>query len=710
MLTGYTDRLSARPGEVLSFMVSTDAPVFRAEIVRLLHGDADPRGPGRRELPVETVANGEYPGIEQPLFPGSCVVVADRTELRLTGDFTLFAWICPTRPGHGEQVILAKEGADKAGYALGLTDAGQLFLRIGRARIEGPVPVLGRRWHWIAARHEAGTGAARLSAGLHAADLSVVGEFGAAGHLPNAAGSDADLLIAASMQDGRPGQFYNGLIADPCIFGKCLTDAEIAALAQGVDFAVLPQPVIAAWDFSIGSDGPTVLDAGGRGFDGTINQMPVRAMTGPHWNGATNDPRIDPRGYCAIHFHEDSLSDANWRQSFAFTVPDDLPSGAYAARLTAGDETDHLPFFVCPPEGRATAPLALLVPTFTYLAYGNEMWRDYGLNCLYDRYIDGAGVPLASLRHPIKTFRPGRGLLKSVTGERFGRHLCAELYFIDWLNAIGQSVDIITDHQLHREGAALLKRYKAVVTGSHPEYVSGQMLDALESYLGAGGSLAYLGGNGFYSVTSLSGDGTTIEVRRPNGTRPWSSNPGESHHALTGEIGGLWRSRGRAPQRLVGVGFTAQGWTSHDACGLPRPYRQVGDRNHPLVAELLAGIAEDEMIGDFQTLGLGVGAAGDEVDRADLVLGTPAHALLLATATGFSTDYQLVIDERRDVNEASTLPDNPLVRSDIVCFETAQGGLVFSVGSMQWFSALSHNHYDNNVAHMTRNVLKRMLG
>lgn len=709
MLTGYTDRLSARPGETLSFMVSTDAPVFKAEIVRLLHGDTDPRGPGRREFTVGTAADGEYQGGEQPLFPGSCVTIGDQPGLELAGDFTVFAWICPTRPASGEQVILSKEAPDKAGYALGLTDTGRLFLRLGAARIEGAAPVLERRWHWVAARYEARTGSARLSAGLHARDLSVAGELAGAGHLPQATGSDAPLLIAASMASGRPGLFYNGLIADPCLFGKCLTDGELAGLARGVDFAALPQPCIAAWDFSVGSAGTKVRDAAGQGFDGTTHQSPIRAMTGPHWTGASDDPRADPRDYSAIHFHEDSLSDANWRRSFALTVPDDLPSGIYAARLTAGDEIDDLPFFVCPPKARATAALALLVPTFTYLAYGNEMWGEYGLNCVYDRYVDGAGVPLAAMRHPIKTFRPGRGLLKSVTGERFGRHLCAELYFIDWLAAIGQTVDIITDHELHREGAALLARYRAVVTGSHPEYVSGRMLDAIEAYLGAGGSLAYLGGNGFYSVTSLSDDDGMIEVRRPNGSRPWSSNPGEGHHALTGEIGGLWRFRGRAPQRLVGVGFTAQGWTSRDDCGLPQPYRQVGDRRNPLVAELLAGIAEGEAIGDFRTLGLGIGAAGDEVDRADPALGTPAHAVVLATATGFSTDYQLTIDERRDVNEASTLAGDPLVRSDIVCFETAQGGLVFSVGSMQWFSALSHNRYDNNVAILTRNVLRRML-
>ena len=62
--------------------------------------------------------------------------------------------------------------------------------------------------------------------------------------------------------------------------------------------------------------------------------LPVRAMTGPHWTGETDDPRLDPRAYSAIHFHEDSLSDAGWSPSFAFTVPDDVPSGVYSARLT----------------------------------------------------------------------------------------------------------------------------------------------------------------------------------------------------------------------------------------------------------------------------------------------------------------------------------------------------------------------------------------
>ena len=47
-----------------------------------------------------------------------------------------------------------------------------------------------------------------------------------------------------------------------------------------------------------------------------------------------------------------------------------------------------------------------------------------------------------------------------------------------------------------------------------------------------------------------------IEVRRGwSGTRPWESEPGEAHHSTTGEPGGMWRHRGRAPQRLLGPGW-----------------------------------------------------------------------------------------------------------------------------------------------------------
>ena len=60
---------------------------------------------------------------------------------------------------------------------------------------------------------------------------------------------------------------------------------------------------------------------------------------------------------------------------------------------------------------------------------------------------------------------------------------------------------------------------------------------------------------------------------------------------------------------------------------------------------------------------------------------------------------------------AAMIPDenDPLVRADMVIFETPQAGAVFSVGSISWFGALARNDYDNDVAKITENVLRRFL-
>ena len=59
---GYADRFSVAPGETIQFMVSSEAASFRAALVRLIHGDANPAGPGYREEAVPSAADGTYPG------------------------------------------------------------------------------------------------------------------------------------------------------------------------------------------------------------------------------------------------------------------------------------------------------------------------------------------------------------------------------------------------------------------------------------------------------------------------------------------------------------------------------------------------------------------------------------------------------------------------------------------------------------------------
>ena len=210
----------------------------------------------------------------------------------------------------------------------------------------------------------------------------------------------------------------------------------------------------------------------------------------------------------------------------------------------------------------------------------------------------------------------------------------------------------------------------------------------------------YLGGNGFYWVASIDPEeGHTMEIRRWGRTRGMEVQPGEYYHSTTREFGGLWRFRGRAPQDLVGVGYCAAGYERNGVY-----VRQPGSFD-PRAAFIFEGIGASERIGDFNSVIGQRGAAGQEVDRADFALGTPHHALILATATDFSADYRPASEDSPGGRGGTV----DLRRADMVFFETANGGAVFSVGSINWFGALPYHDYDNNVSRITENVLRRFL-
>jgi N,N-dimethylformamidase len=213
----------------------------------------------------------------------------------------------------------------------------------------------------------------------------------------------------------------------------------------------------------------------------------------------------------------------------------------------------------------------------------------------------------------------------------------------------------------------------------------------------------YLGGNGFYWVTSQDERRPhLIEVRRGAvGTRPSEGAPGEGHHSTTGERGGLWRERGRWPNRLTGIGMTAQGWDSR-APG----YRRTDAGRSPEFAFVFDGV-DDEVIGDFGLIMNG--ASGDELDRFDLDRGSPPETVVLASTTGHSDFYQLVGEDVLASRPGLGGTESPEVRSDMTWLEKAAGGAVFSTGSICFTGSLSHADYRNNVSTVTRNVIDEML-
>ncbi len=74
-LLGYTDRLSAAPGDTIRFMVSSDHDRYESRLVRLIHGDTNPAGPGFKQVLVPSAIDGDAGGAHQDLPSGSFATV-----------------------------------------------------------------------------------------------------------------------------------------------------------------------------------------------------------------------------------------------------------------------------------------------------------------------------------------------------------------------------------------------------------------------------------------------------------------------------------------------------------------------------------------------------------------------------------------------------------------------------------------------------------
>lgn len=683
---GYLDRFSFLPGDEVACRFTSTGPVT-ADLVRLIHGDTSPDGPGFRCEEIGAVAAITVPGGEQPIHPGSflhadAVVPPGTAAVRLS----VLAW--PTLPASGApQGLLSLTTVDgSAVLSLALDETGHPILTGGAVRVRLDRPVRERRWYRLTA--VAGPEAVALTA---VALDPVPGEEEPA----HATGPGVDLgdasgaVAAAVTARPRPSGCYNGKLERPEIH-------------DGTG------RVLAKWAFERDLTTDRAVDLSGRERHGTLVNAPARAMTGSGWTGETLDWRTAPEQYGAVHFHEDDLADAGWTAGARLKLPEDLRSGVYAVRLRSGGHTDHVPFAV-----RATAAkadVAFLLPTFTYLAYANEQTGDPAVmtdpldvalranpgfgKSLYDRHRDGSGICHSTALRPVLTLRPDYRHWHYDAPRHFG----ADLYLADWLEHSGVEFDVLTDHDLHAEGAAALEGYQVVLTGSHPEYHSTAMLDALHGHVRTGRCLMYLGGNGFYWVTSQQEHRPeVIEVRRSRGVRSWETAPGEGHHASTGEPGGLWRERGRSPHALTGIGMAAHGWSERG-----RGYVRTAASREPRWAWVFDGV-EGDVLGDFGLV-MG-GASGDEIDRFDAALGSPPQTAVLATSQPHDENYHQAVEDVLEIRPGLSGPANPAVRSDLVLVEHPSGGAVFSAGSIAFLGSLSHNGYRNNVARLVANVL-----
>jgi N,N-dimethylformamidase len=738
-VSGYASAQSVIPGRNIDFMVSVrGGGDYRAELVRL-HSPMVGHGPDvpefrEVELPaglagdLSVEASVLHHTEEQPLRAGSSAMLIERGPVVPGATLTVVFRLFPTLITAGRQSIIGN-WSDGCGFEVSMAaGTSALSVLVGHGtgsaptEIVGPTLTLGQ-WVAVAVVVDGATGTAACIAEGVEDRYDRMPRQETSGRLAARVDLGAAGLHLAARLDGSDdygpitSRHFNGRIERPRIWSAVLDRDRISAeLARttGTIASLAPAPV-GDWAFELDIPSATVIDRGPLRHRSRLLNLPTRAVRSSGWSGTHLDWRQAPADYAAIHFHDDDVHEAGWRANHSWVVPEDLASGCYALRLRSGDDEWHVPFFVRAPRERPGADVVLLISTATYAAYANMHLRlvarfnelihgrltvldrtdlllleEPGLGkSTYDAHTDGSPVVYSSLRRPVTNFRPKGRIYK----------FCQDLLFVDWFEQAGIAFDVVTDEDLHREGTAAIDGYRVVVTSSHPEYHSARMLDTLEGFVNDGGRLAYLGGNGFwwYSEYHPTIEGV-VEVRRPSGGSLWASGASERFLSFTGEPGGLWNELGRSPQSVCGVGFITQGF---DRCSY---YRRTEASQDPRAAFIFDGVAED-VIGDFGLLQQG--AAGYEIDVFDIGLGSPVHGLVVASSEQHSNLYTImtssVLDAVPDPRSDAPSP----IRADMVFFETQGGGAVFSVGSIAWSGSLAHAGYDNNVARITENVVRR---
>jgi N,N-dimethylformamidase len=687
-LQGYLDEFSYRPGQAVVARISGVGQA-KARLVGLRKSGPDictsVSIEGAREVTARLKS--------QPLLSGSGFSFTLPQALMATDDWSLSFWIKPTLVREQGHVILAlKCGALKQALLL----SPEKLQWLGTSCEEGS-RLMRAPSRWAELKLDVSPSRGEIAATFDGVQTVVsVGLFR----------GDVDIIL------GRDFSTLDSLGANARF--------EAPMIRRGGSDGL----VVCAFDFSDNFNAPTLLARSGAPVSGRFINHPTRRVIGRSRSDVLHPEGGAEERHNAIHVHEYDLTDALWDETLALEIPSALPSGIYAVEVTTVEQQLRLPFVVRARPGQEKRAL-LLLPTNTYLAYANERlaFSDRGAALtseteppllsdldrqieaqprlsasLYDRHADESGVHYSSRRRPILNLSPD---YRWWWCTRAPRHFLADLNITQWLDHFAISYDVATDEDLHREGEGLLARYDVLITGSHPEYTSGRMLAALHGF-GKAGNILYMGANGFYWVTGFDPyDHGVVESRRGfAGTRNWNSDPLELKLSTTGEYGGLWRHRGLAPNALVGIGFAAVGFTKGSG------YARLEASYDPAFAWLFDGI-DAEVIGDFGDV-LG-GAAGDELDNADVSLGTPEYAHVLARSSHDRT-FLPSIEQEIEFQHERGGDRNDRVNAEIVYFRRPEGGQVLGVGSINWSGSLAHNNFDNSVSRLSLNALKAFLG
>lgn len=590
---------SIAAGETLELCVSTSVP-YRLSICRLGREVDDP---ARDEVLADF---GSFPANPQPIHPGSYVACARGIEDPLRA-LTLECWVRPWDLKALQGVITQEDKDADDGFALGVGPDGYVGFFLGDG-VSPDEKVIHRtaagalkrnEWHHVVATWDGATKRVHVN-GREAGAWPFAGPLVPGRH---------PLRLGAMGQAGAATRFLDGDIAQPAVYDRALSAAEISArFADGGLTSARGAGVLGAWPLTE-ETGDRVGDVSGAGRHGVIINHGTWMIGGPSFAAdvprfGAYDPAKDAKRGHGLRLASDDLYDCRWNVTHRWKSPVTARSGFFVARFDFEWEGKprqyHCTFIVRRAAGTKRAPLLLIAATNTWRAYSgtpfaitpearHQVWGTGGIERdarglpAYNFYRDhatGQGTYQMGLRMPW----PAAGPYVLYGGPTKYSHLArAERFTQVWLEEQGYAYDLVSDLDLHRD-PSLPRGYAAMLVTGHNEYWSLPMYRGTDAYLRAGGNLVVLSGNSVFWRVSFNAEGTVMECRKADaaGQRVPLARRGEAWHSQDGLRGGMLRECG-----FPGVDLIALDCLGFNAPGAPEQFGPyvVTDPDHFLFRE-----------------------------------------------------------------------------------------------------------------------------
>ena len=136
-IVGYSDQISLKPSEKITFMVSCEPQIkiIYSKIVKLIHGDCNPSGPGYKDEELKSYGKKKHKAIHQKINSGSYILIPLIKKITLSKDFTFISFIFPTLDNNSKQSIIASNYSNKEKLNLFINDKFSLQLQINKKNI-----------------------------------------------------------------------------------------------------------------------------------------------------------------------------------------------------------------------------------------------------------------------------------------------------------------------------------------------------------------------------------------------------------------------------------------------------------------------------------------------------------------------------------------------------------------------------------------------